>query len=101
MLTLAAQTVADSGTWVLAQAPDPAPAPPPGLKNFGNSLISWLKWGVLVIGMLGILASAAMIVIGRRNRNEMAMQGFMGVGYGLVGMAIASVAAVLVGAFAI
>lgn len=84
---------------VLAGPPDPAPAPPPGLKQFGNMLVSWIKWGVLVVGMIGILAAAAMIIIGRRSRNEVAVQGFMGLGYGIIGLAIASVAAVLVGAF--
>ena len=86
---------------VLAQVPDPAPAPPPGLQQFGNKLVSWVKWGVLVVGMIGILAAAAMIIVGRRSRNEVAVQGFMGVGYGIIGLAIASVAAVLVGAFTI
>jgi hypothetical protein len=51
--------------------------------------------------MVGILASAIMVIIERRGRNEVAVQGFMGVGYGLVGLAIASVAAVLVSAFAL
>ncbi|TKG61513.1 hypothetical protein [Prauserella endophytica] len=97
MLTVAA----DYATAFLAQPPNPGPQPPPGLENFGNSLISWIKWGVLVAGMVGILASAIMVIVGRRGRNEVAVQGFMGVGYGLVGLAIASVAAVLVGAFAL
>lgn len=95
----AVMVVADAPQ-LLAQ-PNPAPAPPPGLKEFGSNLISWLKWGVLVCGILGILFSAGMIIIGRRRGGEMTMQGFMGVGYGMVGLAIASVAATLVGAFSL
>jgi hypothetical protein len=91
----------DYATSFLAQPPNPGPQPPPGLENFGNNLISWIKWGVLVAGMAGLLISAIMVIIGRRGRNEVAVQGFMGVGYGLVGLAIASVAAVLVGAFSL
>jgi len=26
--------------------PNPPPSPPPGLENFGNQIIAWLKWGV-------------------------------------------------------
>ncbi|RBM18117.1 hypothetical protein DI005_20200 [Prauserella sp. PE36] len=84
---------------LLAQPPDPAPAPPPGLQGFGNSVISWTKWGLLIAGMVGIIVSAIMIAIGRRNRHQTAYDGLTGVGWGLVALAIGSVAATLVGAF--
>lgn len=92
---------ADATTLFLAQAPDPAPAPPPGLKSFGNNLISWLKWGVLVAGIIGILFSAGMVIVGKRRGGEMRTEGFLGVGYGLAGLAIASSAATLVGVFSL
>jgi len=87
---------------VLTQGPpNPPPAPPPGLENFGNSSIANIKWGVMWAGVVGLLICAGMIIWGQYRRGEMAMRGFVGVGYGLVGLAIASVAATLVGAFAL
>ncbi len=83
----------------IAQAPNPAPAPPPGLTQFGNNIISWLKWGVLFAGVLGILICAVMLIIGRRNRSATAYEGLVGSAWILGGLALASVAAVVVSAF--
>ncbi|MFC4945837.1 hypothetical protein [Pseudonocardia sp. GCM10023141] len=78
---------------------DPPPAAPPGLESLANQLLGWLKWGVLVAGVLGILVCAVMIIIGRRNRSATAYEGLVGSAWILAGLALASVAAVIVGAF--
>jgi hypothetical protein len=86
---------------LMASVPNPGPQPPPGLQNFGNEVISWVKYGVLVAGVIGVLICAAMIIIGRRNRNAVAQDGLIGSIWVLGGLALASVAAVIVGAFTI
>jgi hypothetical protein len=81
-------------------APNPAPQAPPGLAELADQLISWLKWGVLAAGMIGILGCAVMIIIGRRRRGGLAQDGLVGTLWVLGGLALGSVAAVLVNTFA-
>ncbi|WP_214406337.1 hypothetical protein [Pseudonocardia lacus] len=78
---------------------DPAPTPPPGLEAFASQLLGWMKWGVIVAGIFGVLICALMVIIGRRNRSATAYEGMIGSAWVLGGLALASVAAVLVGAF--
>ncbi|MCU1650987.1 MAG: hypothetical protein JWQ60_2136 [Pseudonocardia sp.] len=85
--------------FVLAAAiPNPGPVAPPGLADITNTLLGWLKWGLLVAGVGGILICAGMIILGRRNRNQMATDGVLGSVWVLGGLALASAAGVLVGA---
>ena len=81
--------------------PNPAPIAPPGLAALTSTVIGWVKWGVLAGGVLGILICAGMVILGRRNRNQMAIEGMIGGAWVLGGLAMASVAALLVGAFTI
>ena len=83
----------------LAQPPDPPPAPPPGLTPITNLLLSWMKWGVVVVGVIGLLTCAMMIIIGRRNRSATAYEGLVGSAWVLAGLGLASVATLIVGAF--
>jgi len=79
--------------------PDPGPVAPPGFAELAGNLLGWLKWGVLVAGVLGILICALMLIIGRRNRSATAYEGLVGSAWVIGGLALASVAALLVGAF--
>lgn len=81
--------------------PDPGPTAPPGFEELAGNLLGWLKWGVLVAGVLGILICALMLIIGRRNRSATAYEGLVGSAWVIGGLALASVAALLVGAFQI
>lgn len=81
-------------------APNPPPQAPPGIGELADQVIAWLKWGVLAAGMVGILVCAGMIIIGHRRRGGLAQEGLIGSVWVLGGLALASVAAVLVGAFA-
>lgn len=81
------------------QVPDPEPQAPPGLEEVANTIISWLKWGVLVGGVVGLLICALMIVVGRRNRNALAADGIQGSVWVIGGLAMASAAALVVGVF--
>jgi hypothetical protein len=88
-------------TNLLALPPDPPPVAPPGLDKITLQLLGWMKWGVVAIGVFGILTCAFMIIIGRRNRSATAYEGVAGSAWVLAGLALASVAAMLVGAFQI
>lgn len=79
--------------------PNPPPAAPPGLETITNTILGWLKWGVLVGGVAGLLICASMIVVGRRNRNALASDGIQGAVWVLGGLALAAVAGGLVGVF--
>ncbi|GAA3065574.1 hypothetical protein GCM10010464_32380 [Pseudonocardia yunnanensis] len=86
---------------VRAAVPNPPPAAPPGLDELAGELLGWLKWGVIVAGVLGIFICALMLIIGRRNRSATAYEGLVGSAWVIGGLALASVAALLVGAFQI
>ncbi|MCH6165214.1 hypothetical protein [Pseudonocardia alaniniphila] len=81
--------------------PNPPPTAPPGLDELAGELLGWLKWGVIVAGILGIFICALMLIIGRRNRSATAYEGLVGSAWVIGGLALASVAALLVGAFQI
>jgi hypothetical protein len=81
----------------IIQQLDHKAAPPDGFAEKAAELIGWLKWGVLAAGVVGLLICAMMIVLGRRNRNQMAFEGLIGGAWVLGGLLIASVAATLVG----
>ncbi|WP_300011122.1 hypothetical protein [Pseudonocardia sp.] len=85
----------------LASVPNPPPVAPPGLGELAGELLGWLKWGVIVAGVLGIFICALMLIIGRRNRSATAYEGLVGSAWVIGGLALASVAALLVGAFQI
>ena len=86
---------------LLRTVPNPGPTAPPGFAALAGELLGWLKWGVLVSGVLGILICALMLIIGRRNRSATAYEGLVGSAWVIGGLALASVAALLVGAFQI
>ena len=79
--------------------PDPDPVAPPGFAELAGTLLGWMKWGVFVAGVLGILICALMLIIGRRNRSATAYEGLVGSAWVIGGLGLASVAAVMVGAF--
>jgi hypothetical protein len=80
--------------------PNPPPRTPPGLGELADQLIGWLKWGALTAGVVGLLVCTGMILAGRRHRAELAQDGLVGSFWVLTGLTLASLAAVLVGAFA-
>ena len=83
-----------------AAIPNPPPTAPPGLAGFADQILGWLKWALRAAGVGGLLICAVMIVLGRRNRSAMAYEGLAGSAWILSGLALGSVTAVLVGAFA-
>jgi hypothetical protein len=83
----------------LNQIPEvPEPQAPPELEGVVNTLLGWLVWGIAVSGIAGLLICAGMIILGRRSRNQMAIDGLMGAVWVFGGLALAGSAGVLVNA---
>lgn len=82
-----------------ATPPNPPPTAPPGLDALAAQLLGWLKWGVIFAGLIGILVCAIMLIVGRRNRSATAYEGLVGSAWILGGLGLASIAALIVGAF--
>jgi hypothetical protein len=87
------------GLRLLADPPNPPPSPPPGLAQFGNDLVAFMKWGGGIAGMAGLIYCAVMMMIGRRNRSQMAVDGATGVPWVGAGLAVIGSAATIVGFF--
>jgi hypothetical protein len=84
---------------VVAQgAPNPAPVAPPGLQPAADTFISWMKWGGLVGGVIGMIICGLMMILGRRNRSATAVDGATGIPWILGGLTVISLSAGLVGA---
>lgn len=85
--------------WVLAAPPpDGPPQPPPGIAGFANQAVGWLKWVLSACALAGVLAGAILIAIGRRNRNDTAINGFVGVGYAVLALGVGATAGAVVSA---
>ena len=83
---------------LLAAVPDPSPVAPPGLSAVADQLLGWLKWIGIVAGMVGFGLCALMMILGRRNRSNMAVDGATGIPWVLGGLSLMSLASGLVGA---
>jgi hypothetical protein len=84
---------------IVAQVPNPPPQAPPGLGTFGNSLIAWMKWSGMVAGVVGLIVCGIMMMVGRRNRSQLAVDGATGVPWVGAGLALIGAAATFVGFF--
>ena len=84
--------------YVAAAAPNPGPVAPPGLAGPADMLLGWLKWTGLVAGIVGFGACGIMMILGRRNRSNMAVDGATGIPWVLGGLSLMSLASGLVGA---
>jgi hypothetical protein len=85
----------------LAQiVPNPSPAVPPGrLAEATNTLLSWLQWGSLAGAVGAMIVAGGMMAVGRRNRNNMAIEGASSVPWVIGGIALILGAASLVSFF--
>lgn len=83
---------------VLAAVPNPGPVAPPGMAGPADMLLGWLKWTGLVGGMVGLGMCAIMMILGRRNRSNMAVDGATGIPWVLGGLSLMGLASGLVGA---
>jgi hypothetical protein len=81
-----------------ADLPDPKPEAPPGvLGDAANTFLGWMKWGGLVGAIGALIAAGIMMAVGRRNRNNMAVEGAMSLPWVVGGLALIFGATSLVG----
>lgn len=84
--------------FVLGSVPNPRPVAPPGMAGPANLLLGWLKWTGLVSGVVGLGMCAIMMILGRRNRSNMAVDGASGIPWVLGGLSLMTLSAGLVSA---
>jgi hypothetical protein len=81
------------------QVPDPPPAPPPGFTGPVDVILGWIKWGAIVAGSVGMSACGLMMILGRRNRSSLAVDGAAGIPYVLLGLMVVSAGSAIAGVF--
>jgi hypothetical protein len=80
--------------------PDPRPIAPGGqLTKATNTLLGWMMWGGLVGGVGALIAAGIMMAVGRRNRNNMAIEGAASLPWVIAGLALVLGASSLVSFF--
>ncbi|EHY87486.1 hypothetical protein [Saccharomonospora azurea] len=86
-------------SWVSQQlVPDPPPTAPPGkLTEATNTILGWMKWGGLVGAVGALIAAGIMMAVGRRNRNNMAIEGAVSIPWVVAGLAVILGSASVVG----
>ncbi len=83
---------------ILAAVPNPGPVAPPGMQEPAEQFIGWMKWVGIVAGLVGFGMCAIMMILGRRNRSNMAVDGATGIPWVLAGLSTLTLAAGVVGA---
>jgi hypothetical protein len=79
-------------------APNPGPAPVPGLESLGTTFLGWIKWILIICGVGGLMACGIMMTVGRRQRSAFAADGAAGIPWVLGGLTLGAIASVIVGA---
>jgi len=79
------------------RVPDSDPKAPKGLEEIFGDWIGYGKWIILGAGVFGLLICAGMMILGRRNRSQMAADGATGIPWVIAGLIVASSAATIVG----
>ena len=78
--------------------PNPAPVAPPGMQAPAELLLGWMKWIGIIAGLVGFGVCAMMMILGRRNRSNMAVDGAAGIPWVLGGLSLIALSSGLVGA---
>ena len=71
-----------------ATIPNPMPIAPPGMEKPAAMLLGWMKWIGIIAGLVGLGICALMMIIGRRNRSTMAVDGATGIPWVLAGLSL-------------
>ena len=91
LLTTLTDTLADT-------VPNPGPVAPPGMEKPAGMLLGWMKWIGILAGMVGLSLCALMMIIGRRNRSSLAVDGAAGIPWVLAGLSLITLSSGLVAA---
>jgi hypothetical protein len=91
-------TFSSIAAMLAGDVPNPAPVTPPGLSGPTNVMLGWLKWVGIIAGVVGFGMCALMMIIGRRNRSSMAVDGAAGIPWVLAGLSLITLSSGLVAA---
>ncbi|WP_043652344.1 hypothetical protein [Cellulosimicrobium cellulans] len=69
--------------------PNPTPEAPPGVEGV-STMLNWLAWGVIMLGLAGFLASAGYLAFAAFTGRE--VQGFKGLAISILVCILASAA---------
>jgi hypothetical protein len=84
--------------WATVPIPDPTPIPIPGqVAHATNTVLGWMKWIGLVGAVGALIAAGVMMAVGRRNRNNMAIEGALSLPWVVGGLALILGSASIVG----
>jgi hypothetical protein len=78
--------------------PNPAPVAPPGMQGPADLVLGWMKWIGIIAGMVGFGMCSLMMIVGRRNRSNMAVDGAAGIPWVLAGLSLITLSSGLVAA---
>ena len=84
---------------IAAGVPNPPAQAPPGVAGPVDTILGWIKWGVLIAGLIGLSLCALKMMVGHRNRSTFAADGAAGIPWVLGGLSLAAVSAAIVGVF--
>lgn len=76
--------------------PDVSPEAPPGVEGF-TTLLNWISWGVIMLGLAGFLASAGYLAFASFTGRE--IQGFKGLVISIIVCILAVAAAAIIRVF--
>ena len=100
-MSIAAQLLAqavEAGVRAQEVVPDAPAAVPAEVSGVVGTLLGWAKAACIIAGVFGLLACAFMLMLGRRNRSQMAVDGAVGLPYVIGGLSIVLLAVPLVNA---
>ncbi len=83
---------------LFAGVPNPGPVAPPGMEGPATQLLGWMKWVGIIAGLVGFGMCSLMMILGRRNRSNMAVDGASGIPWVLGGLSLMALSAGIVGA---
>ena len=85
-----------SGADTIAALPNPKPEQPPGTDGF-TTLLNWIAWGVIVLGLAGFLASAGYLAFASFTGRE--INGFKGLVICIIVCILATAAGTIIAVF--
>lgn len=81
---------------LISALPNPQPEQPPGTEGF-TTLLNWIAWGVIVLGLAGFLASAGYLAFASFTGRE--INGFKGLVIAIIVCILATGAGAIMAVF--
>ena len=76
----------------------PTPQAPPGIDGFATQVLGWIAWATGFCAVGSLMYVGIMMMVGRRNRSQMAADGLAGLPWIIAGLIVASPASAIASA---